>query len=187
MKPRRGERVMLSFTLGNPGQLETMLWNMRSRAVVDGAIACTISGVRLTSWDTTQEEVRKSNEEFSRKRALDEAERKRIYSAIDAELQRDPTRSDEAIAALIPGTTPVWIKYGRDRIRVAAISQINIELERDPGRSNEELAVLLPGCDPAWFEQARERLRWHRMREAKMRDKDHESRTGPRLVARLSR
>jgi hypothetical protein len=114
--PKRGERVVLSFTIGNPSQLATMLWNMRSRAVVDGFIDCSVEGIPQTWWRDQQEDHKRWREEADRRHAAEATERARLHAAIDAELERDPTRSDEEISALIPGTHPPWIRRGRDRL-----------------------------------------------------------------------
>jgi hypothetical protein len=155
---KRGNRVVLSFDLGNPSQLATMLWNMRSRAVVGGpVITCAIDGVRQAWWDDQQEEDRKRHEEWARRDAIERAERDRIHAAIEVELDRDPTRSNEEIAALVPGLKyPNWVKMARDTRHTKLRIAIQTELERDPERSDAELAVIVRGADAAVIAEAKE-------------------------------
>jgi hypothetical protein len=138
-KPRRGSTVILTFELGNPGRLEAMLYNLHRRAVVHGRINCRIDGAPWEPWDRQEDEW-----------AEQARETRQRHEALKAELGRDPSRTDEEIAALCGYDIKYKWSYSDD-VQHARHAIVRRELEN---KTDEEIATLA-GVASSWISEHR--------------------------------
>ena len=97
---------------GNTRTLRQLLWNLQGRATVQGRITVTIDGVLQDWWEREQDDREEDYRRYREERRQDEAREARIT----AEILRDPSRSDEEIAAVM-GCPASWIPARREKAR----------------------------------------------------------------------
>jgi hypothetical protein len=103
--------ITIKFELGGTRHtLWQLLWNLRERGTVAGPMSVEVDGIHQDWWDEEEAKAKRAAEESAQR----SAEWKRRNREMLDEIERDPSRTDEEIAAKL-GCHPAAIYARRGR------------------------------------------------------------------------